>query len=148
MGIEREVKMGAPAGFRLPPLGDVGSELSVVDRPPQTLTAVYHDTPDMRLARWGITLRHRSGDGSKWTVKLPAGSEGSALVRRELDFDGPANRVPAAVASVVLAYARGVPLVPVARIRTVRSGVDLIDGESGKVAEIVDDQVSVITTGG
>ena len=147
MGIEREVKLAASEGFRLPELGDVGIDVSVVPRPVQTLVAVYHDTPDLRLARSEITLRHRSGDGRKWTVKLPESSEGSTLVRRELDFDGPANRVPAALASLVLAYARGVPLVPVARIRTVRSGVDLIDGEGSTVAEVVDDDVSVMNNG-
>ena len=146
MGVEREVKLGAWAGFQLPDLGGLGPDLAVVPRPARTLTAVYHDTPDLRLARWGITLRHRSGEGSEWTVKLPEGDEGPALVRRELDFDGPANRMPAAAAALVLAYVRGVPLVPVARIRTLRSGVDLIDGE-GKVAEIVDDEVSVIHDG-
>lgn len=117
MGIEREVKLGVWAGFQLPDLGDLAPEVAVVQRPVQTLMAVYHDTPDLRLARWGITLRHRSGDGSRWTLKLPEGDEGPALVRRELDFEGPANRMPAAAASLVLAYARGVALVPVAKLR-------------------------------
>ena len=40
--------------------------------PAQTLRAVYYDSPDLRLARDGITLRHRSGDGpARWTLKLP-----------------------------------------------------------------------------
>ncbi len=147
MGIEREVKLGVWAGFQLPALGDLAPEVAVVQRPVQTLMAVYHDTPDLRLARWGITLRHRSGDGSRWTLKLPEEDEGAALVRRELDFEGPANRMPAAAAGLVLAYARGVPLVPVAKLRTVRSGVDLIDREGSKVAEIVDDEVSVLHEG-
>ena len=68
-----------------------------------------------------------------------AGTPGAALRRT-------GQRVPVALASLVLAYAR-VPLVPVARIHTVRSGVDLIDGEGSKVAEVVDDEVSVINDG-
>ena len=144
MAIEREVKLGASTALRLPDFGDLGPEVTVMPRPAQTLIAVYHDTPDLRLARWGVTLRHRSGDGSRWTVKLPEGDDGPALVRRELDFEGPAERMPAPAAAVVLAYARGVPLVPVAQLRTERSGVDLIDGEGTKLAEVVDDEVSVI----
>ncbi|MGI8809382.1 MAG: CHAD domain-containing protein [Acidimicrobiales bacterium] len=147
MGIEREVKLGASTAFRLPDFGDLGPDVKVVPRSTQILLAVYHDTPDLRLARWGVTLRHRSGDGSKWTVKLPEGDDGPALVRRELDFEGPADRMPAPAAAVVLAYARGVPLVPVAQLRTERSGVDLIGGDGTKVAEIVDDEVSVIHDG-
>lgn len=109
--------------------------------------AVYFDTPDLRLARSGVSVRHRAGDGTGWTVKLPEGEEGPALVRRELTFEGPPEQPPEAVASLVLAYARGTPLEPVARIRTVRSGVDLLDREGAVVAEVVDDQVSVLDGG-
>ena len=45
--------------------------------------AVYYDTADLRLARWGVSLRHRTGDGTGWTVKLPEGEDGPALVARE-----------------------------------------------------------------
>jgi CHAD domain-containing protein len=144
MAIEREVKLGVWAGFELPDLTDAVGALSVVPRPAQTLNAVYYDTADLRLARWGITLRHRSGDRSAWTVKLPEGEDGPALVRRELDFSGTANRMPAPASALVTAFARTAPLVPVARIRTERSGVNLVDGEGAKVAEIVDDEVSVL----
>jgi CHAD domain-containing protein len=80
-------------------------------------------------------------------VKLPEGDEGPALVRRELTFEGPADHVPVAAASLVRAYVRGAPLVPVARIRTRRDGVDLLDGEGAVVAEVVDDEVSVLHGG-
>jgi len=120
----------------------VADEVAAVARDPRTLLAVYYDTADLRLARWGVTVRHRTGDsgGAGWTVKLPEGEEGPALVRRELNFEGPASRMPAGAASLIAAYARDTPLVPVARIRTVRT-------EGAVVAEVVDDEVSVLHGG-
>ena len=53
--------MGAWAGFELPAL-DVVDGVTEVRRVPGTLIAVYHDTPDLRLVRWGVTVRHRSGE--------------------------------------------------------------------------------------
>ena len=141
------MKLGAWAGFELPSLDGVVDGITAVARLPRTLLAVYHDTPDLRLARWAVTVRHRSGDGTGWQVKLPDGEEGPALVRRELSFDGAAGTVPEGVRSLVLAYARDTPLVPVARIRTVRTGVDLLDREGSLVAEVVDDEVSVLHGG-
>ena len=147
MAIEREVKLGAWAGFEVPDLAGVVDDVTAAARPPRTLMAVYYDTPDLRLARWGVTVRHRSGDGSGWTVKLPEGDDGPALVRRELTFEGPATRMPAAAAGLIRAYVRGAALEPVARIRTVRAEVDLLDGEGATVAEVVDDEVSVLHGG-
>ena len=91
-----------------------------------------------------MTVRHRTGDGTGWTVKLPEGEDGPALVRRELTFDGPPDAMPDDASALILAYARTTPLVPVARIRTVRTGVDLLDREGAVVAEVVDDDVSVL----
>jgi len=72
--------------------------------------------------RWGVTLRHRTGEGAQWTLKLPdsAGGtdDGLALVRREVTFDAPAGPVPAAAAAVVVSYLRSAPLVVAAQLRT------------------------------
>jgi len=62
---------------------------------PQRLVTVYVDTPDLRIARWGSSLRHRHGEGQErgWTVKLPSPTNGSQLVRTEVNFEGDdANR--------------------------------------------------------
>ena len=139
--------MGAWAGFELPPLDGTVDDVAAVARAPRTLMAVYYDTPDLRLARWGVSVRHRTGDKSGWTVKLPEGDDGPALVRRELTFDGPPGTMPEGAASLILAFARDPPLAPVARIRTVRTGVDLVDHEGAVVAEVVDDEVSVLHGG-
>ncbi len=145
--IEREVKMGAWAGFALPGLDGIVAGVRAETRAPRTLMAVYYDTPDLRLARWGVSLRHRAGDGTGWTVKLPDGDDGPALVRRELTFEGPSGIIPDAAAALVVAYARGANMGPVARMRTVRTGVDLLDTEGTRVAEVVDDEVSVLHGG-
>jgi hypothetical protein len=63
--------------------------------PPQRLSATYFDTDDLWLARWGASLRRRSGEG--WTVKLPVAAD-----------------------DLVRAYIRTAPLRPQARLRIVR----------------------------
>jgi CHAD domain-containing protein len=147
MALEREVKLGAWPGFTLPGLDDLGEGMTVGAVPTRTLEAVYHDTADLRLARWGVTVRHRSGDGEGWTVKLPDGTDGPALVRREVTFDGPPAAPPPAALDLVRAYVRRSALAPVARMRTVRSGLEVRDVEDQLVAEVVDDEVSVLHRG-
>lgn len=141
---EREVKLGAWGGFQLPDLNGVLEGITAGPTTSRTLTAVYYDTADLRLARWGATVRHRDGDGSGWTVKLPEGGGGPALLRREVSFEGGAGRIPAGVISLLWAYVRQDPLQGVARLRTHRSGVELHDSEGQVVAEVVDDEVSVL----
>jgi len=141
---EREAKLGAWAGFALPDLTGVLDGVTVRPLPERRLDAVYYDTPDLRLARWGASVRYRTGDGTGWTVKLADGDDGPALVRRELTFQGKASStVPADVANLVRAYARSAPLLPAARLRTRRRGVELLDAEGLRLAEVVDDEVSV-----
>lgn len=139
---EREVKLGAWGGFVLPQLDGVLEGVSTERLRERRLDAVYYDTPDLRLSRSGVSLRHRSGDEPPWTVKLPEGPAGPVMVRREIPFDGPAGAVPPAAAALVRAYTRSAPLQPVARLKTRRTGVELLlDG--ARVSEVVDDEVSV-----
>jgi len=144
---EREVKLGAGAEFRLPDLDGVFEGVTSVPIAERDLMAVYYDTDDLRLARWGVTVRHRTGEGTAWTVKLPEGEEGPALVRREVSFDGPPDTVPDEALGLVRAYLRREKLATVAHIRTLRSGVVLSDVEGLHVAEVVDDEVSVLHDG-
>src|SRR5207302_2930364 len=99
-------------------------------------------TPDLRLARWGCNLRLRQGEG--WTLKLPATSEGPTLTRRELEFPGSGGRPPEAAVALVIAYVRRSTLVPVASLSTLRRRVQLKNREGAVLAEVVDDDVSVI----
>ncbi len=125
--LEREIKLAPGEGFVLPDLG--GERL-----PTRVFVSTYHDTRDLRLARHGVTFRHRVEDGTGlWQLKLPRGA-----ARIELELAGPPARPPAEMLSLLPAYLRGAELVPVARLRTRREVV------RAQGAEIVDDSVSVI----
>src|SRR5438270_461738 len=144
--LEREVKLGAGPAFHLPDLAGVIEGVAVA--PPETvrMETVYYDTPDLRLARWGVSLRRRAGEG--WTLKLAPppstpGKSGAVLERDELTFQGSATKPPEAALEVVRAYVRKAELVPVARLSTVRRRVRLVDATGTRVAEVVDDEVSV-----
>ena len=140
---EREVKLEAPPGFRLPRLENAVDGLTVVPLPRRSLTATYYDTPDLRLARWGLTVRYRTGDGTGWTVKLPEGDSGPALVRRELHFDGGPAELPDELLDLLRAYVRRDAMSQVARLRTTRTGVQLHSPEGEPQVEVVDDRVVV-----
>jgi inorganic triphosphatase YgiF len=119
---------------------------------PLDLRATYYDTPDLRLARNGITLRHRTGerDRAPWTLKLPDGQGMAArdsTSRDELEFDGPASIIPDQAEELVAAFVRSAALTPVARLRTRRRRWSLRDREGKEVAELVDDRVSVLQRG-
>jgi CHAD domain-containing protein len=125
--LEREIKLAPGEGFVLPELG--GTRL-----PTRVFISTYHDTTDLRLARNGVTFRHRVEDGAGlWQLKLPRDE-----ARLELEVPGPPARPPAELVGLLPAYLRGAELVPVARLRTRREGV-VADG-----AEIVDDSIAVL----
>jgi len=140
--LERELKLSAPSSFRLPDLGGLGADLSVSSEEVQRTTAVYYDTCDLRLTRWACGLRHRSSDA--WTVKLPSAEEGPALVRREFHFASPPDRPPDAALDLVLAMTRGEPLEEIARLRTVRHRVSILDASGQSLAEVTNDHVAVL----
>ncbi len=141
MNLERETKLAAPPGFRLPALS--GDGLHAGEQEPERLVTVYVDTPDLRIVRWGASLRQRRGEG--WTVKLPAEERGIALVRQEHGFEGEdPRRLPVAAADLLRAYIRGADLGPVARLQTRRTRVDVTDELGRPLATVTDDEVSVM----
>lgn len=142
---EREVKLTPVPGFRLPALSGIAE--GVVARPDEILElrAVYFDTADVRLARSGASLRYREPQG--WTVKLPAPAEGALLVRGEHSFAGAAGAVPDAAVDLVRAWVRTATLHPIANLKTRRRRIELMDPDGKKVAEVVDDEVSVLDEG-
>lgn len=143
--LEREVKFSVPTTFVLP--DDVtGDHHSRYDGR-RMLRATYYDTEDLRLARNGITLRYRTGEGQPvWTLKVPATS-GVSNERIERSVPGPAEPVAPALASLVLAHTRFAPLIEVARLTTRRDAWLLLDTDGAVAAELVDDAVSVVKAG-
>jgi inorganic triphosphatase YgiF len=68
MSLEREAKLAATAALRMPPVDGLVVGATAATRPVVDLQATYDDTADFRLARWGVTLRHRTGEGSRASV--------------------------------------------------------------------------------
>ncbi len=144
---EVERKLSVPTSFALADvmaplaaLGDVNRETL------RTLTAVYYDTEDFRLARSRVTLRRRTGgNDSGWHLKLPPVDLVSDA-REEIVLpisSGRPGRVPSALSSLVVALTGGQPLLPLATQRTKRTPyvVHSSDGQPG--VEIVDDLVTI-----
>lgn len=145
--LEREVKLGVWPGFRMPDLGGVAEGVTAVTLPDRRLETTYYDTPDVRLARSHITLRFRTGDESGWTLKMPAadGAElAGGLARRELGVAGDGRVVPDELSSMLTSWVRTSSLAAAARMRTLRRRVELLDAEGLPVAEVFDDEVSVM----
>src|ERR1700716_1242941 len=116
MAVERELKLMAGLGFHLPDLDGIGPDIRAGAADAVRMETTYHDTADLRLARWGCSLRHRTKEG--WTLKLPMPQTGDALERNELSFKGSARTPPPAALSLVRAYLRRSKLQPVARLST------------------------------
>ena len=140
--LEVEVKLGAAPGFHLPELDGVVTGVSAAKPEEMRLETTYYDTPDLRLARWGCSFRHRAGEG--WTLKLPSTSDGMALSRPEHTYPGPPRKPPAEALSLVQAYLRRTPIDAVARLSTWRRRVQLRNAEGRLLGEVVDDEVSIL----
>lgn len=140
--IEREVKLAASPSFRMPSLEGLAEGITASPREPERLSTTYFDTDDLRLARWGVSVRHRHGEG--WTVKLQRESDGALLVRPELVFPGEGRRPPIAAVDLVRGFVRSAELRSQTRLRTIRHRVELHDAGGDLVADIVDDEVSVL----
>src|SRR5947208_8284414 len=151
---EVELKFRVSPPFRIPELtGERTGVSSVSKAQVKELVAVYWDTSDLRLAREGITLRHRSGegDGDGWHLKLPVQEAGvpdaSTGVREELHETGDNDAVPVPLQELVTVQVRGAVLGPVATLVTSRSTY-LLRGSANEVrAELTDDVVAVLNQG-
>jgi CHAD domain-containing protein len=143
--VEREIKLAASPAFRMPSLDELGDDVLTIPRDPERLQTVYFDTADFRLARWGVSLRHREGQG--WTTKMPAESDRDDLLARgELTFPGDeATAPPDEAVDLIRAYVRTATLRPVVRLRTIRRMVQLLDLDDRPLGDVVDDEVSVLS---
>jgi CHAD domain-containing protein len=142
---EFESKFRVHPPFVVPELAGGGSPVATVSEPEeQRLEAHYVDTGDLRLARLGVTLRYRTGEGADgWDLKVPLGARDEG-VRDEIHVPGSPNEAPAELLRLVSAYVRGQNVCPVASLVTNRSRRRLL-GEDGQVlAELADDTVEVL----
>jgi CHAD domain-containing protein len=152
-----ERKLRVHALFRMPDLvgrvpGLAGTTVDtgvarIERRPPVQVHAVYHDTADLRLIRWGATLRRRAGgEDEGWHLTLAVeGGQPTAEDEVRLPLDaGQPGEVPAEMAEVVTALVRREPLIPVTTLHTHRTSQVLFDAEDRPVAELVDDVVSIM----
>lgn len=112
---------------------------SVEDRGRTALDATYYDTAGLALAAAGVTLRRRTGgDDAGWHLKLPAGTDARDEIRLP---PRTSHEVPAHLARLVRAHTRDAPLVPVVRLRSLRTVRHLVDGDGGLLAEVSYDEV-------
>ena len=138
--IEIERKYAVTDGVALPALERVDGVVTVDRRAGVHLDAVYLDTADRSLLAAGIVVRRRTGGhDSGWHVKL-RGPVGRVELHSPIDETDP-ETVPAEFEAALRTRLRGRPLVPIARIRTERRAVVVVD-ELGGGVEVVDDLVS------
>jgi len=130
--IEQETKLKVDQCFRLPDLK--GEPLSR-----RVLTSTYYDTPNYRLARAKITLRRRIEQRKgAWQLKLPVDG-----ARREIEIIDPAGSPPVALQDLLVLHLHGDELLPVAMLRTWRTGVR-VRGPNDGCADVTLDTVSVL----
>lgn len=136
------MKLAVGAGFRLPDLSGLADGVVAAPAQEGRADSVHYDTPDLRLTRWGLDLRHRRGEG--WTLSVPAHARQPSAGRRELRFEGSPRTPPAAALKLLRAYLRGAEVAPVASLSIQRRRVILNGSDGQELAEVVDDEVSVL----
>ena len=141
---ETELKFAVHPSFVVQPDLLVDKGIGVRELPAQRLRATYYDVDDLRLARSGVTLRYRSGegDGPAWTVKLPV--SGSEIAREELTFEGDVDAIPPEALDIVTAFLRTGEPVAVATLITERRRWELADRGAQSLAIISDDEVTLM----
>jgi CHAD domain-containing protein/adenylate cyclase class IV len=141
---EVEDKFRVHSRFQLPDLEQAPALARVSPPRTSTLVATYYDTEDLRLAREGITMRYRHGDGADgWTLKLPVAAA-RVGVREEITADAGPNDMPDELRALITAYVRTAKLAPRATLRTQRTTYDAHGAEDEILAEIVDDHVEAL----
>ncbi|MGB3442503.1 MAG: CYTH and CHAD domain-containing protein [Actinophytocola sp.] len=143
--VETERKYEAAADTKLPAWSDIPGVTTVHGPRTEQLSAVYYDTADQRLGRYGATLRRRTGgDDAGWHLKVPAGEDSRTELRLPLDArpEDATNAPPDELADLTFAMTRGAALRPIAQLKTSRRVWDLLGADGAPVAEVTDDQVT------
>jgi CHAD domain-containing protein len=140
--LERELKLKVPPRFSLARMDPQLDRFVASPVRFRRLHTVYFDTPDLRLTRWGCSLRFRGGEG--WTLKLPIPQQSAALVREEHVFPDDGDGIPAGALDLATAYLRGVTPAPVIELRTLRTSRHVLTDGGDDLAEVVEDDVRVV----
>ncbi|MFI1655266.1 CHAD domain-containing protein [Streptomyces sp. NPDC020472] len=136
---KREIERKYEATGETPPpdLTRVPGVSEVVDRGVMELDAVYYDTPDLRLAADGVTLRRRTGGSDAgWHVKFPVAAGVRDEIRAPLS-DG----LPDELAGLLRSRVRDTEVVPAVRLRSARDVRHLLDADGALLAELSVDTV-------
>lgn len=106
----------------------------------QVLIAAYFDTPDLRLLKTKITLRHRSGDDEAgWHLKLPVGGDARDEIQVAAAITaGP----PAEFLDLTRAARRGQDIAEVATLTTQRTLHRWYDEKGRHLLAVTDDRVN------
>ena len=142
--VETEFKFRVPADFELPSFPQsLGTWTTEATR---NMDAIYWDTTDATLLRWGITMRTRSGGGDDgWHLKIPTSRRRQpkgASVRTELHRDPTGATPPIEFLEMLSTVLQGSEVLPIARVRTERKP-QALTGPSGQIIELVDDRVTL-----
>ncbi len=107
------------------------------------LNALYFDTPDLLLTSKGVSLRRRSGgDDAGWHLKASTkGSKRRVETRAEITGARPPAVLRDILGEVVHQSLLEAPLVPIARLRTIRAETPLLDTTGHVLAKICVDDV-------
>src|SRR5450755_1290794 len=144
--LEREIKLDAPAAFRLEAVSALGGGYRLSKIETAEFDSRYFDTTDLRLTRAGCSLRYRTGRG--WTLKLPHRAEEEEMSRLELASDAGPRTPPPALVDLTTAYVRARRLRPVATLRTRRRTVNVRGAGGSVLAEIAEDDVTLLSASG
>lgn len=147
---EVELKFRVHGLFRLPDLHTVAGVADVDELGSVELQSAYFDTPDLRLAREGITLRRRTGDDDGWQLKVPVDPAHPGVrdeIRLPLTTITP-DAPPETLLRIVRAVVRRSPVSLVATLRTERTAQVIKNGKGRPVAELIDDTVHVVAPDG
>ena len=149
--LETERKYDLDEDAALPPWSGVVGVEDTVGPQEQLLEATYFDTPDLRLAAAGVTLRRRrGGSDSGWHLKLPVATDAREEVRVGFTRGGSRQRNPQPpdeLTGLLRSLTHGQPVAPVAELSTVRRMWRLTDSGGHDLVAIVDDHVTGRTLG-
>ncbi len=131
--------------FRVPVLDGVLPQVAKSERQETvTITEVFHDSEDLRLFRWGVTLRRvEGGPDEGWQLLVERDHKVELQGEIRLPLSAGVD-VPDELRDIVTPMIREADMVPVATLRTERTPHLLFDTDSEPVVVLVDDTVSIL----